>query len=634
MAEAWEQSRPVARPTGQRRYRFVQGRSRWVVREGNASSRGSGSGNGIWSHLGKYRTVIIVSLVVLVLAGALLGLRTVRAAANRARAQASAYSTAKVTTGTLDVTITGTGTLRPAARQECLITAGGTVVSVSAQPGQVVIAGETLLVISNENLSDQVGQARLQLRLAEIDLDSMTRPGSGAATAADVAAARVAVEKARLGLDRAQDDVEHLTVRAPFTGRVSGLVFRAGQEVPPGATLLYLATQAKLKAILLVPENEVKHLTIGADLTVTITPLSRDLGGHVSAISATAAAGDRGAVNYQVSVSLDDSDSRARGGMSVSAEVGGRGTEAHDPVKVSGTLAYDRFEALLTATGGTVSTLAVTEDEAVFADQVLMTLQSDQAIATLAGARAELAQAEERLAQLTDPGPSSYPAAQIEKARLRVAEAGIALAGLERQLDDLTVKAAFDGTVTDVAVSAGEEVRPNTRVAVVADLSEVQAVILVDELAVANLAPGQSATVRLDALPGETFAGTLQDLSLEGILKDGVTNYEIHITFAGDPRLRAGMSVSASIQVARRENALLVPVEAVYGAGRQASVQVMVNGKPESRSIVAGLSNSTYTEILSGLAEGETVVTGSLETDNNLFGPPGQHPGSESGGGL
>lgn len=605
------------------------------MRKGIAGARSSGSGNGIWSHVGKYRTVIIVSLVVLVLAGALIGLRTVRAAASRARAQASAYSTAKVTTGTLDVTITGTGTLRPATRQECLITAGGTVVSVSAQPGQAVVAGETLLVISNESLSDQVEQARLQLRLAQIDLDSMTRPGSGAATAADVAAARAAVENARLGLDRAQDNVEHLTLRAPFAGRVSGLVFRAGQEVPPGAALLYLATQAKLKAILLVPEDEIKHLAIGADLTVTITPLSRDLGGHVSAISASGTVGDRGAVNYQVSVSLDDSDPRARGGMSVSAPVGGKGTEAHDPVKVYGTLAYDRFEALVTATGGTVSTVAVAEDEAVVVDQVLMTLQSNEAIATLAGARADLTRTEERLAQLTDPGPSSYPAAQIEKARLRVAEANIALGGLQRQLDDLTVKAAFDGTVTDVAVSAGEEVRPNTRVAAVADLSEVQAVILVDELAVANLAPGQSAIVRLDALPGETFAGTLGSLSLEGVLKDGVTNYEIHITFAGDPRLRAGMSVSASVQVARRENALLVPVEAVYGAGRQASVQVMVNGRPEPRSVVAGLSNSTYTEILSGLSEGETVVTGSLETDNNLFAPPGQHnPGSESGGGL
>ena len=604
------------------------------MRKGNAGSRSSGSANGIRSHVGKYRTVIIVSLVVLVLAGALIGLRTVRAAASRARAQASAYSTAKVTTGTLDVTITGTGTLRPATRQECLITAGGTVVSVSAQPGQAVVAGETLLVISNESLSDQVEQARLQLRLAQIDLDSMTRPGSGAATAADVAAARAAVENARLGLDRAQDNVEHLTVRAPFAGRVSGLVFRAGQEVPPEATLLYLATQAKLKAILVVPEDEIKHLAIGADLTVTITPLSRDLGGHVSAISASGAVGDRGAVNYQVSVSLDDSDPRARGGMSVSAPVGGE-TRDRDPEKVYGTLAYDRFEALVTATGGTVSTVAVAEDEAVVADQVLMTLQSDEAIATLAGARADLTRTEERLAQLTDPGPSSYPAAQIEKARLRVAEANIALGGLQRQLDDLTVKAAFDGTVTDVAVSTGEEVRPNTRVAVVADLSEVQAVILVDELAVANLAPGQSAIVRLDALPGETFAGTLGSLSLEGVLKDGVTNYEIHITFAGDPRLRAGMSVSASVQVARRENALLVPVEAVYGAGRQASVQVMVNGKPEPRSVVAGLSNSTYTEILSGLSEGETVVTGSLATNNNLFSPPGQHnPGSESGGGL
>ncbi|MCL6614918.1 MAG: hypothetical protein K6U03_09970, partial [Firmicutes bacterium] len=82
------------------------------------------------------------------------------------------------------------------------------------------------------------------------------------------------------------------------------------------------------------------------------------------------------------------------------------------------------------------------------------------------------------------------------------------------------------------------------------------------------------------------------------------------------------------------ENALLVPVEAVYGAGAEATVQVLVDGKPQARPVVAGLSNGTFTEILEGLEEGTTVITGSLQVDNNPFGS-GHQPGNrpESGGG-
>ena len=583
------------------------------------------------------RTARRIRLIILVFAiavgAALAGVAVARTAARRAHSTASAYSTAVAARGRLEVTVTGTGTLQPKVHQQCLVTAGGRVTSVMVKPGQAVKAGQVLLTLVNEDLADQAEQARLELELAQMDLDALTKPGAGQATPADVAAAQAALENARLALDRARKNVDDLTVRAPFAGRVFGLAFGVGDDVPAGAALLNLASD-KLRAVLSVPEEDLKHLALGQAVTVTVTALAQDLDGHITAIGAQGTSGAKGGVYYPVTVLLDATDERVRGGMTVTADVPTGQPPPSGSVTVTGTIAYDRFQPVTTPTGGTVTSVSVAEGEAVAAGQVLATLTNDQAEAGLLNAQADYARAQEKLQQLTAPGPTTYPQAQVAKARVRVQEAALKLASLERELDELTVKAAIDGTVTLVAFGVGDQVPPNQLVAAVADLSQVEAVVTVDELQVARLAPGQPATVRIDALPGESFPGSLESLSLEGQPHDGVTAYEARVSFAGDARMRTGMSLSATIEVARHENVLLVPVEAVYGAGNEASVQVLVDGKPESRPVVAGLSNNTYTEILQGLSEGETVITGTLETGGGgLFGGV-RHPGAGSSGGT
>lgn len=577
----------------------------------------------------KPSTALVVVIIVLVLLTAV-ALRVVRVASRRGAAPP--YSTAQVTRGTLVVTVDGTGTLVPVSRQDAVTASGGKVEKILVQPGQAVKAGETLLVLSNDSLSDQVGQARLELRLARIDLEAMTKPAESLATEADIATARAAVDAARLAADRARENVDSLSARAPFAGRVSGLTANVGDKVPPGAPLFTVVTPDSLKATLMVPEADLKYIAVGDTVTVTVSAVPRDLHGRVASIAAQGSPGDRG-VFYPVTVTLDDSDPRTRGGMSVTARIGAVRDPVRDEVVVNGTLAYARTETVVSPTGGTVTAVLAHEDEAVAAGQVVLALESEDAQAALSKAEADLARAEENLRQLTNPGPPAFTQDQIAKQRLRAEEAALRLAGLERQLGDLSVKADFAGTVTDVFVSPGEEVSPGRRLVSVADLSAVEAVITVDELKVAGLAAGQPATVRLDALPGESFTGSVKSVSLEGVSRDGVTSYEVHITCPGDPRMRAGMSLSASVEVARHENVLLIPAEAVYGAGAEAAVRIPVAGKPESRPVTAGLSNGVMTEILGGLSEGETVVTGSLEAPANPFERARQPKPPGTGGG-
>jgi len=567
------------------------------------------------------RTLVIVVAVLVLGSGAFLAVRSLGVSARHSPSAQLSFSTARVRRGSITVTVTGTGTLAPKTKQSCTVSAGGKVVSVAVLPGQRVKAGEVLMVLTNQSLSNQLTQARLNLRQAQMDLDALTKPGASSATEADVAAAQAAVLQARLQVEQAKDNVDGLTVKAPFDGLVSGLTVRPGDKVAAGTTLCTVVTPDSLKATLAVNEDDVKLLSVGQQLVLTVSPLIRDLKGHIVAISLEPTTGSTSQVTYQVTVQLDETDPQVRGGMTVTTTVPGPGPWS-EPLTLKGTLAYEQTRAMVTATGGTVVSVNAADGDSVKSGEVLLTLESEQAQVALANAEAGLAAAEQRLAQLTNPGPSVYPESQIEKAKMQVEQAQLNVENLERQYNELTVTAAIDGTVTDVAYGVGDQVPPNGAVATVADLSKVEAVVSIDELQVAQLSPGQTAEVTLDALPGRTFTGTLESVALEGSVSDGVTSYQARVLLDGSDQMRVGMSCSVSIQVARHDNVLLVPVEAVYGSGDKATVQVVVNGKPELRQVVAGLSNDTYTEIVKGLSEGETVVTGSLsQSSGNMFMP-------------
>lgn len=565
--------------------------------------------------------VVCIALVVVTLGG----LRAARLA-GRWRSPATQYSTAVVTRGPLEVVVSGSGTLAAHARQDFQATSAATVEGVRVRPGDSVTAGDVLLTLSSDSLEDQVAAARLELRLAEIDLESLTRPEQSLATEAEIALTRATLEGARVAAETARENADDLTLEAPFAGIVAGLAVAPGDTVAPGTILFTVLTPECFKAILSVPEKELKHVAVGDRLTVTVTPITRDLTGEVASVEAVATRDQRGNAYYQVTVALDDYDPAARGGMTVSAVLDTGGWFS-SKVTVGGTLTYDQHHVAATPTGGEVVAVPVTEGAAVAAGDIVVQLVNDEAGAALARAEADLLRAEETLKRLTDPGPPPSTDAQMEKARLRFEQAALKLASLERQLADLEVRSEISGTVTDIYVDPGDRVITGQRLAAVADLSAVRAIITVDELEVAGLASGAPATVRIDAFPGRAFDGILDSVSLEGVARDGVTSYEARISLPGAPGLRAGMSLSASVLVAKRDDVIIVPVEAVYGAGPEAMVQVLVGGEPIARQVVAGLSNNTSTEILEGLSEGEIIVTGSLVVDSGLFGGRSEHPG-------
>lgn len=128
---------------------------------------------------------------------------------------------------------------------------------------------------------------------------------------------------------------------------------------------------------------------------------------------------------------------------------------------------------------------------------------------------------------------------------------------------------------------------------------------------------GDRAMLTFDALPGKTYTGKVAGINKTGVVTSGVTNYPATIQLDTNvSEVLPNMSVSANIIVASKTDALFVPPEAIQASNGQAIVRVLRNKRVEMINVETGLASDTQTEIISGLSEGDTAVTGTTNKTN------------------
>lgn len=194
------------------------------------------------------------------------------------------------------------------------------------------------------------------------------------------------------------------------------------------------------------------------------------------------------------------------------------------------------------------------------------------------------------------------------------------------RLDKTRIYAPISGRVVRLNVEEGETVmmgtmnNPGTVIITLADLSAMQARVDVDESDVVNLKIGQRADVTLDAMPDTTFTAKVRSISYmpsASIVSsaEGVTDFEVVLDIVElDLAQRPGMSVSADITTAKRDSVVVCPLQAI---GRRevegrTSQTVFILEDDHAKLIVieTGISDGRSVEIIEGLDEGQTVITG------------------------
>ena len=215
--------------------------------------------------------------------------------------------------------------------------------------------------------------------------------------------------------------------------------------------------------------------------------------------------------------------------------------------------------------------------------------------------------AEEKLDAMTfDPDDD-----EIEILEMQVDTAEQALTEAQKQLDEATITAPFDGLVASVYVEEEDIISAAMPILHLIDLTSMELDAEVDEIDIPDVKLGQSVIIEVDALPALQLEGKVISIALLPTTLAGLVVYEVKISLdvPPDSELKIGMSAIADIIIHQRSNVLLVPERAVTQDSQgNPMVRVMVNEQIEERSVGVGISDGYQTEIVSGLQEGDVVV--------------------------
>ncbi len=595
---------------------------------------------------------------VLVIAAAALAARYgyARYTASKAASAAPQYFLQPATVGPVVETVSGSGTFEPATTTSVAPLVAGTVSQVDVQVGQSVARGQTLFQMTDTaGLAQQVSAAQAALDAAQKQLQQMEDPAS-TVDPRTVTMDQLQVQQAQLTLQEAQTNLQQAqaaaaaaaAVTAPAAGTVTAVGVTSGQQVTAGTVIATLQPAGAPFVTVSVPQDELPYLPVGTTATITASTLQATTTGTVSAIgqaasnsssSTAASASSRSGTSsgassptasglYPVTLTLASSGSSLPAGADVTVTFQPSGNPpAADTWSDGGTVAYPASIALSAAQAGTVGSLAA-DGAAVQAGQQVATVTPATTPAQVASDEAAVAQDQNSLqqAQLTlseaqSPSPSSAAAIAAQQDAVAVAQDNLQTA--QQNLADLTVTAPVAGIVQAVSVEPGTQMRAGSAAVTLQAAGPLLAQVDVDELEIAKVKAGQTATVTVPAFPTRTFQATVTGIAPTATTQFGVSYYAVALAVQGlPPDLRAGMTLNASILIQQVASALRVPAWAVttFGSGGTGLVQEMRGGRPTPVPVSLGVTSSQWDQVLSGLTAGQRVVAGDVAAANTSTG--------------
>jgi len=202
----------------------------------------------------------------------------------------------------------------------------------------------------------------------------------------------------------------------------------------------------------------------------------------------------------------------------------------------------------------------------------------------------------------------------------------------KENLAKCSIYAPFNGLISDIKVKKGDSVSSGVAVATLITEQKI-AEISLNEVDAAKIKIGQKTTLTFDALPEVSISGKVIEIDTVGTVSQGVVSYGVKIALDIDnDQIKSGMSVAADIIVDAKTDVLVLPNSAVKSQGgvyyvelveadEKLSQQLLANvsgvilpKSPTSQPVEVGLSNDTSTEIVSGLKEGDIVVSSTISS--------------------
>ena len=177
--------------------------------------------------------------------------------------------------------------------------------------------------------------------------------------------------------------------------------------------------------------------------------------------------------------------------------------------------------------------------------------------------------------------------------------------------------APISGKITGLSLMKGADISGETSIiarVITAALPTVT--VNLTEVDAPKIQLDNKATITLDALADKTYTGKIISIDTTGSVSSGVTSYPAVIMFdTAAPEVFGNMSAQASIITDTKTDVISIPTSAIQTANGQTTVRIMKDGEPQQVIVETGIHSDTHTEIISGLSEGDIVITSTAQSN-------------------
>lgn len=532
------------------------------------------------------RWLWLILFAVIVVGGIMLGRRILERQQLATEPEASQIVAAFV--GDLSATASASGRLVPQREATLALASAGRVAQVPVMVGDTVVTGQVLIRLEADGLERAVRSAEQALLIQEANLAELLT----AAAPEDLAAAEAAVVSAKAQVDALLD------------GPLAEEVAAAEANVRAAEASLWAATAQRDQ----VAEGASKGEIAAAEAQV--------LQAEFQFVQA------RDAHDATMRCFTDATGNEICPGLGPAEEMARNNLALAEKNLESAQATLEQLQAgpddnQIGSANANVAVAGAQRDAAQAQLDLLLVPSSD---AQLASARAQLAQAEANLAALR----KGASVERVAVARAQVEQAEISLEETQDSLANATLVAPFDGVVTAVYVQVGEFASGS--VIQLVDTESMEVVLDVDEVDIGGIFVGQQAVITLETWPDDRLDAEVVSMAPQATAAEVVT-YQVHLSIeATELPLRSGMTANAELVTARREGVLLVPNRAITAdrSNGTYSVNRLQGDSVEKIQVSLGLRDNNYTEIRSGLNDGDRVIIGDYEEVLDFTqGPPG-----------
>ena len=445
-------------------------------------------------------------------------------------------------------TLSGTGTLNPANTYTVKSLVEGKVLTGTIEEGDIVEESNVLYTIDSSDASTNFEKAEIAMQQAQRSYDKV---------------------------------VDRQYVRAEVAGVVSSLKVTKGDEVTSGQEVAVIRDSSKMLLTLEFPAADAANFSVGQSAAVTLDGTFEQLDGTVTSVSGTDALSAGNLLTRTVTITVKNAGGLTTA-QAATASINGVSSIG------SATFAYQAERTLTAQAAGTVTSINVQEGSEVAKDDIILGLSGDD---------------------LTE---------SIQSASESLRSAEISMQNLQDAMNNYTITAPISGTIIEKDAKVGDAVKAGDTLCIVYDLSYLEMGINVDELQISSITVGQKVQITADAVPDKTYVGTVTRVSMKGTSNSGTTTYPVTIRIDDTDGLRPGMNANAEIVVAEAKNALVVPNAAVM----RGSYVLVTKDSPSAANadttmeapegfvyvpVKTGVSDDDYTQIVSGIQEGDTI---------------------------